>query len=503
MTLIQSHRTRSFTIAAAVLRQIRETIGSRPAEQGGPLGTRGNDVTTHFYFDRSARRTGATYSPDRHLLNRLFDTEWNPNGVRLNGFVHSHPPGCAHPSGGDLAYAGRILAAIPDLPYLYLPIVQTEPDTGRFELIPYVAVRKQGCIRVERLALIVIGDETKETTMTNEQPVAAPRAADTSDTTFERVQTAYDLKRLHRCRIIGIGIGGAAGYVEDLVRAGVGEHVLIDPDVVTETNLATQQVYRKDLGRPKVECVAERIRDINPSAHVVARAVRLEDLDDREFEVLLREPLDQKPPLLSLICGLTDSFPAQARVNRLALQFGVPSLSAQVYREGRGAEITFTYPGITPACHRCVLSSRYAAYLDEGFENTLTSHGTPIFATTRLNALKGIITMALLHHGTDHPRWGALLGRIGNRNLIQIRLDPDLRSTLGLSVFDRVFGGADQARTFCDEVVWLPQEPDRADRNGRPTCPDCGGTGSLVDAAGSFADTRIMRTAEVDHAAVS
>ena len=186
-------------------------------------------------------------------------------------------------------------------------------------------------------------------------------------------------------------------------------------------------------------------------------------------------------PKITLLCGFTDDFSAQARITRLALQFGLPSLCAQMYREGRVAEITFTYPGVTPACHRCMLSPRYRAYLEEGFRNTVTSDGSPIFATTRLNSLAGQIAMALLHHGTFHPRWGDMLRRIGNRTLVQLRLHPDV----SLKVFDRVFSGADTERVFFDEAVWLPQEPD-------PNCPDCGGTGDLRTAKGTFADTRVM-----------
>src|SRR5947209_191492 len=64
-------------------------------------------------------------------------------------------------------------------------------------------------------------------------------------------------------------------------------------------------------------------------------------------------------PVITLLCGLTDSFWAQAQVNRLALHLGIPSLCAQQYQYGQAAEITFTYPGVTPACHRCMLNSRY------------------------------------------------------------------------------------------------------------------------------------------------
>ena len=188
-----------------------------------------------------------------------------------------------------------------------------------------------------------------------------------------------------------------------------------------------------------------------------------------------------------MLCGFTDDFYAQARVNRLALQFGLPSLCAQVYHEGRGAEVTFTHPAVTPACHRCALHSRYRAYLEEGFRNDVTSDGTPIFSTNRLNALKGFITMALLHHGSDNARWGGLLDRIGNRNLIQVRLDPDF----GLPAFARAFQNADPHRILFDETIWLRQQP-ACPATDRPKCPECGGVGNLRAAMESFEDTRIM-----------
>lgn len=317
--------------------------------------------------------------------------------------------------------------------------------------------------------------------------------------TFARVVNAYDMQRLALSRVIVIGTGGSAGFIEDLARAGVGHFVLIDRDEVSETNLATQQTYRRDIGRPKVDVIGDRLNDINPSVVVITLRQFLEEIDDGEFESLVTgqiravpgSPVSMICPLQPLLCGCTDEFHAQARINRLALQFGIPSLCAQVYEEGRCAEVTFTYPGVTPACNRCVTSSRYKAYLEEGFKNKVTSDGTPIFATTRLNALKGFVTLAMLHHGSPHPRWGHLLERIGNRNLIQIRMDPDVGTTLGMKVFDRVFANADRERLLFDETVWLPQKPDKPE-NGFPTCPDCGGTGDLRNAIGTFSDTRII-----------
>ena len=505
----------------SVYEHIRNTVGRLPAESGGALGgVREGGVITHFHFDKTARRTSTTYSPDTQTLNRLFKTDWNPQGINLMGFVHSHPGQLRQPSGGDLVYAKRILAYISDLNHLWLPIVMRSTRGNRFELIPYAFVRDANGGRLVRGQLLQfddvvttvqpVADEVRPAASKSAGsisavvlgtaacssatcPVELERAAPTVGATFTRVQQAYDLNRLAYCRLVIVGTGGAAGFIEDMARAGMGEFILIDPDIVSETNLATQQVYRRDLGRAKVECLAERIGDINPTARVLTLQNSLDDFSDEDIAYLAQSSFGQDlpEPVVSLLCGFTDNFYAQARVNRLALKLGLPSLSAQVYLEGRGAEVVFTYPGITPACQRCILSKRYTAFLEEGYRNSVTSDGTPIFATTRLNAIKGFIALAILHHGTAHPRWGALLQRIGTRNLVQIRMDPDIGLNLGLRSFDKAFALADPTRIVFDEAVWLPQMQE-SPATGYAACPDCGGTGNLLDARTSDGDTRVV-----------
>lgn len=499
----------------AVYDEIRRTVGSLPAEHGGPIGgTRQDDAVTHFHFDATSERSNVTYTPDHITINRVLKEDWNPAGVKLLGFVHSHPDGFRRPSSGDIDYARRILEHISDMERLWLPIVMSEPTSGAFEIVPYVFVRDESGGHIEKGVLVTIADEPQKSTrvirskVRHTQPVGirtkrrkdlAGRATHQSPEvvmsvavgdTFKRVQGAYDLPRMAASRLVIVGTGGAAGFVEDMARAGVGEFILIDPDVVSETNLATQQVYRRDIGRSKVECIAERISDISPRSRVVALACSLDELCDEELEYAATAPFDDElpSPAVTILCGFTDNFFAQARVNRLAIQLGIPSLSAQVYLEGRGAEVAFTYPGVTRACQRCILSRRYKAFLEEGYRNDVTSDGTPIFATTRLNAIKGFVALAMLHHGTTHPRWGGLLARIGDRNFIQIRMDPDLASTVGLKTFDRALGGADQNRILFDEAVWLPQEPENP-TTGYPPCPDCGGSGNLLDARGRLQET--------------
>jgi proteasome lid subunit RPN8/RPN11 len=492
-----------FRITRDVYDEIARTVGSLRAEHGGALGRQEeDDVIRYFRFDQTARNTGATYSPDHEALNQMFKSDWNPKGIRLAGFVHSHPSRFARPSSGDLEYARRILSAIPDMPHIFLPIVLTRPDTGKFTIVPFIVTRNGDSVQHHSVDLEILdpADLTPST-------MAAPRLwkkgrlkpARPSET-FDRVTDAYDLDRMARARIVAVGTGGAAAFIEDLARCAVGEFVLIDGDVVSESNLATQQVYRKDIGREKVVVLADRLRDINPAVRVRTVTGQLGDLDDASMDELCTGPIDGERPEVSLLCGLTDNFFAQARINALALHLGQPSLCAQVWPQGRGAEVTWTYPGVTPACHRCILASRYAAFLSEGYQNDVTSHGTPIFATSRLNAIKGFIALALLHHRDDGTvagsatRFAGLAARIGDRNLLQIRMDPDLTEALGIRTFDRVFTGSDTRSLLFDETVWRTQTP-LSGEDDTERCPDCGGTGDLRAAIGTFDDTRLMRIA--------
>lgn len=80
------------------------------------------------------------------------------------------------------------------------------------------------------------------------------------------------MARLESARVAIFGIGGVGSWAaEALARAGVGSLILVDDDSVCLTNINRQAIaLGSTVGRPKVEVMAERIRDINPRAEVLA-----------------------------------------------------------------------------------------------------------------------------------------------------------------------------------------------------------------------------------------
>ena len=90
---------------------------------------------------------------------------------------------------------------------------------------------------------------------------------------FSRTELLFGedkLNILKKSRVAIFGVGGVGGYVaEALARSGVGVIDLVDNDVVSLTNINRQIIaLHSTIGMPKVEVMAERIRDINPKAVV-------------------------------------------------------------------------------------------------------------------------------------------------------------------------------------------------------------------------------------------
>ena len=91
---------------------------------------------------------------------------------------------------------------------------------------------------------------------------------------FERLEKIVEedkIKKIKESSVLVLGIGGVGGYVvESLVRSGVGTIVIVDKDVVDETNINRQIIaLESTIGKSKVDSFEERIHDINPSCKVI------------------------------------------------------------------------------------------------------------------------------------------------------------------------------------------------------------------------------------------
>ncbi len=81
------------------------------------------------------------------------------------------------------------------------------------------------------------------------------------------------LERLRDSRIIVLGVGGVGSWAaECLIRTGVGHLTIVDPDMVSATNINRQlMATTATVGKPKAEVLKDRLLEINPEAEIKVR----------------------------------------------------------------------------------------------------------------------------------------------------------------------------------------------------------------------------------------
>ncbi len=111
-----------------------------------------------------------------------------------------------------------------------------------------------------------------------------------------------------------VGIAGAGGLGSNsaisLARAGIGTLIIADYDLVTLENLNRQQYTLAQIGKLKVEALAENIRSFNPFVNLVLHPVKITPANlnaiFKEADLLIEalDEADQKEMLIS--CWLSN-----------------------------------------------------------------------------------------------------------------------------------------------------------------------------------------------------
>jgi len=149
-------------------------------------------------------------------------------------------------------------------------------------------------------------------------------------------------ERLRAARILIVGAGGlgspAALY---LAAAGAGTIGLVDFDDVDESNLQRQILYgTSDIGRPKLDAAAARLRALNPHLTVTRH--------DAPFSAANGAALVSA---YDVVLDGSDNFPTRYLVNDACVMARVPNVYGSVLRfEGQAA--VFAAPG--GPCYRCL-----------------------------------------------------------------------------------------------------------------------------------------------------
>ncbi len=149
-------------------------------------------------------------------------------------------------------------------------------------------------------------------------------------------------RKLKAARVLAIGAGGLGSPLAVyLAAAGIGTIGIVDNDVVDDSNLQRQILYgSSDVGRPKLQAAAERIRDMNPNVEVIPYETRLDSSNALE---IFRE--------YDIIADGTDNFPTRYLVNDACVLTGKPNVYASIFRFEGQASVFWAEKG---PCYRCL-----------------------------------------------------------------------------------------------------------------------------------------------------
>ena len=126
-------------------------------------------------------------------------------------------------------------------------------------------------------------------------------------------------EKISKSKIIIYGIGGVGSYVvEGLVRAGIGNIVIIDPDDISVTNINRQiHALHSTLGKSKVEIMKKRILDINPD--ICVEIYRGNEISNGEENLI--------DGTFSYIIDAVDTVTTKIKLIKKAKQENVPIIS--------------------------------------------------------------------------------------------------------------------------------------------------------------------------------
>jgi len=153
---------------------------------------------------------------------------------------------------------------------------------------------------------------------------------------------AHGQKRLKTARVLLIGAGGLGSPLAlYLAAAGVGRLGLVDFDVVDFSNLQRQVIHgTPDIGRPKLQSAAAKIRAINPSVETELYETALTSAN--ALDILAG---------YDIIVDGTDNFPTRYLVNDACVLLRKPNVYGSIFRFDGQASVF--HPPPRP-CHRCL-----------------------------------------------------------------------------------------------------------------------------------------------------
>ncbi len=183
--------------------------------------------------------------------------------------------------------------------------------------------------------------------------------------------------------IVGIGALGTVA-TELLARAGVGSLILIDRDIVEESNLQRQTLFdEKDIEKSKASAAEKRIKEINSAIKIETQAIHL---NPQNINIL---------QTADLVLDCTDNLQTRFLINDYCKKEKKPWIYAAAIKTS-GYVIPIFPDG---ACLQCFLTESSQETCDTvGVLNTITVSIASLQATLALKIILGKEVESVFHH---------------------------------------------------------------------------------------------------------
>lgn len=375
------------------------------------------------YNERSSKQMKISSSGWMRALAEAARGRWQPI------FFHTHPGAFPNPSHLDDRVADQlapVFANRANAEYASLILGGTSDEPT------FSGIYRTHDVDANVSHLRVVGDRVRVLPAHSKSSDADPNLS-----IFDRQVRAFGLQGQLILRGLRVGIAGAGGtgsaVCEQLVRLGVGSIVLVDDDHVTDKNVT--RIYGStldDVGRPKVEVLADHANRIGLATEVAFEVAKV--TDKRGFEALKG---------CDVVFGCTDDNAGRAILSRLAYWYCLPVFDVGVVITTSEGEITGLFERLTvigpgTTCLFCrdridvdrmreeALSDDERQQLaDEGYARGLADPDPSVIAYTTMVASLAVdeFLQRLFGFGLERPA-DELLVRVPDREIRRLRRPP-------------------------------------------------------------------------------
>lgn len=150
--------------------------------------------------------------------------------------------------------------------------------------------------------------------------------------------------------ILIVGLGGVGSWVAiGLAQSGVNNFILCDPDVVKRDNLNRSLFFEKDIGKPKIDAITDKIYSLGNKSNVIRSYAGIEHKDD----VLKLINSDNS---VDLVINCAD-YPSVDRTSEVIGKACMEEDIPHIISGGYNLHLSLIGPTIIPnetACYNCI-----------------------------------------------------------------------------------------------------------------------------------------------------